>query len=343
MKNAKNLIVPPKPSSAEFSILMNGSLDGLKRYTVIMTALDAGLFECTITPKTFQAVAEELGAFHPLMIQMLCETLVELKLLTKQDERYVNAPLAATYLCQSSPLYMKNSLNNMKMNANRWAQLPAIIKNGPIIQQRQNFFTQSWLGGIAEWAEAGSVASTLNVITNNIDTQHWKRLLDLGGGHGLYAIGFTALNLQLEAYVFDLPQVAPLTNEYIKQYDSNRVHFIPGDFNKDNIGEGYDVIFSSFNQSGNDPEMIPIIFKALAPGGDLILRRFKDSSGEGALQTLDWNLHGFEGKKIGSKPHSSGRVVDRTTYLKRLAESGLNVLKTVSVDEISEITFARKP
>ncbi|XHH09936.1 MAG: methyltransferase [Candidatus Bathyarchaeia archaeon] len=342
MKNAKNLIAPSKPSSAEFSTLMNSSLDGLKRYTVIMTALDAGLFECTITPKTFQTVAEELGAYHPLMIQMLCETLVELNLLVKQGETYVNAPLTVAYLCEKSPYYMKNSLQNMKMNANRWAQLPVIIKKGPIIQQRQNIFNQTWLGGIAEWAEAGSVANTLNVIAKKIDTQHWKRLLDLGGGHGLYAIGFTALNPYLEAYIFDLPRVAPLTNEYIKQYSANRAHFIPGDFTKDDIGEGYDVIFSSFNQSCNDPEMIPKIIQALAPSGDLILRRFKDSSREGAMQTLDWNLQGFEGRKIGSKPHSSDRVVDRATYLKRLVESGLNVLETVSVDEISEITFARK-
>lgn len=342
MKNIKNLIASSK-TSAELSALMNGSLDGLKRYTVIMTALDAGLFEYTITPKTSQTIAETLGGYHPLMIQMLCETLVELKLLTKQEDKYVNAALTATFLCRNSPYYLKNSLQNMKMNADRWTQLPSIIKNGPIVRQRQDIFNNSWLGGIAEWAEAGSVANTLKVITNNMGTQHWKRLLDLGGGHGLYAIGFTALNSQLEAYVFDLPQVAQLTNEYIKQYHADRVHFISGDFTKDPIGEGYDVIFSSFNQSCNDPEMIPKILNALVPGGDLILRRFKDSSREGALQTLDWNLQVFEGKKIGSKPHSSDRVVDRAAYLESLVASGLNVLGTFSVDEISEIIFARKP
>jgi hypothetical protein len=54
------------------------------------------------------------------------------------------------------------------------------------------------------------------------------------------------------------------------------------------------------------------------------------------------NLQGFEGKKIGSRPHSSDSFVNRETYLEELKASGLYVAGTFSVDEISEITFARK-
>ena len=39
-------------------------------------------------------------------------------------------------------------------------------------------------------------------------------MIDLGGGHGLYAIALAALNPALEAYVFDLPLVIP-TNERV--------------------------------------------------------------------------------------------------------------------------------
>jgi precorrin-6B methylase 2 len=237
---------------------------------------------------------------------------------------------------------MEHALQNMKTNIERWAQLPSIIKTGPLKGARSDFFNQDWLVGIAENVRAGTVANVLSIITIHLNPQNWKRLLDLGGGHGLYAIAFTALNPKLEAYVFDLPQMVPIAERYIKEYNADRVYTVPGDFYKDSIGEGYDVVFSSFNQSCGDPVLIKIMVDALVPGGYLVLRRFKDSSREGALKTLDWNLLGFEGKKVGSKAHSSGDVVDQKAYFMQLETAGLTLLGTFSVDAISEITFAQK-
>jgi hypothetical protein len=343
MKQAKNLLIPSSPKFEEFSSLINNSIDGLKRYNLILTALDAKLFEHTSTPKTACALADELGDYHKTMVSLFCEALVEIGLLVKQNDVYVNSPLTQTYLCDTSPHYMSHALQNMKLNANHWSLLPVILKNGPIMQERKTRFGENWLKGIAEWAEAGSVFTTLKVITTHLKAERWRKLLDLGGGHGLYAIGFTALNPALEAFVFDLPAVMPVTEEYIDAYNAKRVHFLSGDFYKDDIGQGYDAIFSSFNQSCSDPVLVTKIVQALAPGGEVILRRFKDSSREGALKILDWNLQGFEGKKIGSKPHSSDTAVNRGDYLKQLEASGLKILGTFPVDENSEITFAHKP
>ena len=118
---------------------------------------------------------------------------------------------------------------------------------------------------------------------------------------------------------------------------------ISGDFYTDVIRGGYDAIFSSFNQSCSDPELIPKLVDALNPSGDLVLRRFKDSSSKQALKTLEWNFVTFDGKKLGSKPHSSRDVVNLAKYVKHLKAAGLNILDIVPVDEMSEIIFARKP
>jgi hypothetical protein len=343
MKNSKDLLAPLSPKASDFTSIMNGSAEGLKRYYIIMTALDAGLFECTITPKTAQAIAKETGGFQPIMMEMLCDVLSEIGLLSKQEDKYINSELTSTYLSKKSPHYMSVTLQNQMNNAVRWATLPSIIKNGPIMQKRDDIFGANWLRGIGEWAETGSVADVLNVVKNHVNVQRWMRLIDLGGGHGLYAIGFTALNPRLLAYVYDLPKVAPVTKAYIEEYGANRVQILSGDFTKDDIGQGYDAVFSSFNPSCNEPAMIQKIVDALAPGGDLVLRRFKDSSREGALQRLDWNLQGFDGKKIGSRPHSSDHFVTKETYMEALKASGLIIEGTFSVDDFSEITFARKP
>lgn len=342
MKDISNLLNPSFPRSEAFSTLIMKSMEGMKRHYLIMTAWDEGLFECTVTPKTSQEIAQQIG-YHEAMTQMLCDALTEVGLLQKEDDKYSNAPLTRNYLARSSSRYMRHTLENMKKTTKLWRQLPKLLREGPIIKEKTEIFGEDWIVSIAEWAEAGSVFNTIKVVTNYLNIHRWKRLLDIGGGHGLYSIAFAALNSELEAFVFDRPQITPITCRYIDEYNAQRVHVISGDFYTDSIAEGYDAIFSSFNQSCFDPELIPKLKNALKPNGDLVLRRFKDNSREGALKVLDWNLVQFEGKKIGSKPHSSGKIVDRDEYLENLESSGLIVLDIVPVDERSEIVFARKP
>jgi precorrin-6B methylase 2 len=342
MKDADNLINPSFPRSKAFSTLIMKSLEGFKRYQLIMTAWESGLFDFTVTPKTHQEIAKELG-YQEIMTQLFCDALTELGLLIKKADVYVNSPLTSNYLKRSSSSCMTHTLQNMKRNAGHWNQLATLIKNGPIVQDRKDRFGDGWIVGIAEWAEAGSVFNVMKVVTKYLKVCRWKKLLDVGGGHGLYAIAFTAINPELEATVFDRPTITPVTCRYIDDYAADRVHVVSGDFYTDSIGGGYDAIFSSFNQSCSDPELIPKLVDALNPTGDLVLRRFRDSSRESALKILEWNLVTFEGKKIGSKPHSSGAVVNLGEYVKHLKAAGLNILDIVPVDEMSEIIFARKP
>jgi precorrin-6B methylase 2 len=341
MKELSNLLNPSFPRSQTFSTLIMKSSEGLKRHYLIMTAWEDGLFEYTITPKTTQEIAQQLG-YHEAMTQMFCDALTEVGLLLKEEDKYCNSPLTRNYLIQSSSRYMRHTLENLKKTAKRWSQLPTLLRDGPIVKEKSDVFGHDWITRIAEGAEAGSVFNTIKVVTNYLNIQRWQRLLDIGGGHGLYSIAFAALNPELEVFVFDRPQITPITCKYIDEYGAQRVHVISGDFYADSIGEGYDAIFSSFNQSCSDPELIPKLMNALQPNGDLVLRRFKDNSRESALKVLDWNFVQFEGKKIGSKPHSSGKIIDREEYIENLESSGFIVLDIVPVDEMSEIVFARK-
>ena len=47
----------------------------------------------------------------------------------------------------------------------------------------------------------------INIISELPEFKEARKLLDLGGGHGLYAITFTKSNPNLGAYVFDFPDV----------------------------------------------------------------------------------------------------------------------------------------
>jgi precorrin-6B methylase 2 len=342
MKDARYLTTSVCPGSRELSDLLEQSSEGLRRYHLIMTAWDLGLFDRTAAPVGHEDLAAQLGC-HPQMTKLFCDALAEVGLLEKAGPNYVNSPLARSCLDKASPHCMESTMRNLKLNNDRWAHLALVLRNGPVVQDRKDRFSDDWLISIAEWAGTGSVREAVQVIFAHADMKRWRRLLDLGGGHGLYSVAFTALNPELEAFVFDLPSVIPLTRRYIEQFEAERVRTMPGDFYKDDIGEGYDVIFSSFNQSANDPALLPKIHNALRPGGDLIIRRFEDDGQNDAMNTLDWNLITFEGKKIGSKRHTSDTVPGKEEYLLRLEENGFAVRSVVPAGEMSVMIFAQRP
>lgn len=114
-----------------------------------------------------------------------------------------------------------------------------------------------------------------------------RQLLDVGGGHGLYAIAFCKRNPQLAATVFDFPEALEITKETIEAEGmTSRVTTQPGDFWTDALGSGYDValLFNIVhsNQPDRNVELFRKVASALVPGGLLvILDQLSDSRGTG--------------------------------------------------------------
>jgi hypothetical protein len=100
-------------------------------------------------------------------------------------------------------------------------------------------------------------------------------MLDIGGGHGLYAIALCQENPDLQACVFDLPHVVPLTREYIGRYGMDgRVSARGGDILIDDPGRGYDLIIVSHLLYKFRDRLVDVLGKvteSLAPGGLLVL------------------------------------------------------------------------
>ena len=104
-------------------------------------------------------------------------------------------------------------------------------------------------------------------------------MLDLGGGHGLYAIALARLNPGMQCVVFDLPQVGEAARISLAKYGvENQVSIRAGDFFRDDFGRGYDLILSSSNPSGKKTEMVPRIADALNPGGYFVNVQGGDAS-----------------------------------------------------------------
>lgn len=97
-------------------------------------------------------------------------------------------------------------------------------------------------------------------------------LLDVGGGHGLYAIELCRRHPALSATVFDLPDALDVAREEITAAGlGDRIETRGGDYLTDDLGGGYDVVLAFNVVHAHDGPTNAALFEriadALAPGG----------------------------------------------------------------------------
>lgn len=103
-----------------------------------------------------------------------------------------------------------------------------------------------------------------------------RRLLDIGGGHGRYALAYLARYPGLRATIFDSPRALVSAAASVQATGlGERVTLQPGNFMSDELGVGYDAallfnIVHGFSSEQN-AALVAKAARALAPGGRLVL------------------------------------------------------------------------
>jgi SAM-dependent methyltransferase len=106
-----------------------------------------------------------------------------------------------------------------------------------------------------------------------------RRLLDLGGSHGLHSIAFCQRYRQLSAVIVDLPSALTQTEETLAEAKlDDRISLRPGNLLDADWGDGYDVVFYlsvAHNQTADDNQrVIEHIGRVLRPGGLLLIHEY---------------------------------------------------------------------
>jgi SAM-dependent methyltransferase len=113
----------------------------------------------------------------------------------------------------------------------------------------------------------------------SLDLTGVSRVLDVGGGSGAYAMEFARATPALSAVVFDLPNVLPLTAGYLAHAGlGDRVALVAGDYDRDELGSGFDLVLLSAIIHSNSPqanrELVRRSVAALNPSGRLVVQDF---------------------------------------------------------------------
>ena len=282
------------------------------------------------TERTVEEVAL-LRNSHPRSTAMLLDALTSLALLEKRDNFYVATPFAASTLSKSSPGYMGHIIMHHHHLMAGWSRLDEAVQSGGPIRERvshgdDEIVRESFLMGMF------NLASLLAPkIAKFIDLSGCRRLLDLGGGPGTYAIHFCLANPELSAVIYDLPTTRSFAERTIDRFDlSQRISFTAGDYQLDPVPTGFDAAWLSHILHADGPsacaELLRKAVSALNPGGILMVQEFiLDNAKDGPQFPALFSLNMLLGTEAGQSYSESELAVMMT-------EAGLSDVHRLALD-----------
>jgi hypothetical protein len=241
----------------------------------------------------------------PRATGVLLDALAALGLLVKSGGAYANTPFGRRRLVADSPEYLGFMIRHHHHLMESWARLHEAVATGRPVRARSSHggeeVREAFLMGMHN-----SAMLLAPDLARQVDLRGRKRLLDLGGGPGTYAVHFCLENPGLEAVVFDMPDTRRFAEGVIARFGlEGRVRFEGGDFLEDAIGGPYDAVWLSHILHGEGPEecrrLIGKAAAALEPGGTILVHEFilddaKDGPPYPALFSLNMLLGTPEGR-----------------------------------------------
>lgn len=234
-------------------------------------------------PMSAKQLADAMGV-RPAKLTQLLYALVTAGLLTVKDEQFANTPEADYFLVKNKSTYLGGRHAFYTARYNEITQTAASIRSGHP-QAKLDFASMSsekletYLRGL----HPGTMAAGRDLL-NRADFSSCRRLLDVGGGSGGFAIAIAAVCPQLHATVVELPSVAPVTQRFIEiEGMTERAEVIVGDLVRSPLQGTYDVaVLRAFIQvlSQDDARQVFCnLIQALEPGGTVyILGQVLDDS-----------------------------------------------------------------
>lgn len=320
---------------------------GYRDAHVLITCAQLGVFRGLAGgPRSAEALAAEALA-DPRALRRLLDAAVSIGLLFKSEGQYTNAPLAQTCLAdENSPFHLGHLARREGAFYQRWSYLTEAVRSGQ--RPEANIRDE----GVTNWAldfelalyDIARAAGPAIAEALSLPSDRPLRLLDVGGGHGGYSMALARRYPNLQATVFELLAAAEVARQLIEREGlAERVSVREGDFQKDDLGQGYDlVLLFGVLLSETPPGKLSLLgkaFQALVPGGQLVIRDFwLDDDRTGPSQGALFSLHMLLSTEAGD-------LSTLNDMLAWLAEAGFDQPQQLPLPDWlgSMLLTARKP
>ncbi len=218
----------------------------------------------------------------PRGVMVLLDALTALGLLNKgsgETPIYRVPAAVAEALAEGGAHSMVGIVRHQGNCLRNWDQLARVVLSGKPAVRRPSVRGPG--GDLASFIQAmHEVSGPMAVsLLENLGPLRFKHLLDLGGASGTWTIPFLKANPRARATIFDLPKVIPMARRTMRRAGlAGRVRLVAGDYVHDDLPAGADLAWVSAivhqNSRAQNRAMFAKAFRALAPGGRILIRDF---------------------------------------------------------------------
>jgi hypothetical protein len=246
---------------------------------VLFAGIELGLFAELEKKQSYSEIAAKLG-LHPENTGYLLDALVAMELVEKREGLYRNTALSSKYLTPEGSMFIGRYLRAYSSTSG-FGDLDIVksVKEGPVgAIQKEGLEAHEVFGDYTEMLQTsqriGRAAEIAELVAVLPEFGEFRRMLDLGGGPGLIGMAIVQTHPELQGIIFETPAMGEAARRAIEEYRmTERVTVLTGDYLKDSIGAGYDLVLASGTLNfakHNLDGMIRKIYDSLNPRGVLI-------------------------------------------------------------------------
>jgi len=244
---------------------------------IFLSAAELDLF--TLLSDNSMSAEEVAGKLDVTIrgITILLDAVVSMDLLEKNNGKYHCPAETASILSVKSETSIMPMVMHSAVLWERWSKLTDIVRNGtgktaPSIFSSGESEQEAFIGAmhVVSYRVAPGIVAAVKPAGSG-------RLLDVGCASGSYSQAFLETVPGMTATLFDLPPVIRIAQRRLSSTGLlDRITFVPGNFYTDELPSGHDLALLSAIIHQNSPEqnleLYRKIFRALVPGGRLIIR-----------------------------------------------------------------------
>lgn len=251
---------------------------GFLKSRILITAAELGIFaKVSSSPRSVEQLCAEHG-WDNRGLRILLDALTAMELLKKtEDGRYATEESASRWLSDGEDRSVLPMILHRGRMWKTWSNLTEVVKTGgnPGAMDFSERSDEDFVEFIAAMHVAGrDLAGT---IAESVALSRFRRMLDVGGGSGVYLMAFLERAPHMTGTLFDLPQVAGIARDKLTQEGYiDRVEIVTGDYTRDPLPSGHDLVLLSaiihINSRERNRALYAKVHQCLEPGGAILIR-----------------------------------------------------------------------
>src|SRR5882724_9071141 len=259
------------------------TLNAYQRTQCLKGAIELDLFTAIAEGANTAPALARRRAASERGIRILCDYLVVIGFLTKDENSYGLTVDSAVFLNRQSPAYLGGTVKFLSSPevTDGFNDVAAIVRKGGTVLEEGTTSPENpvWVEFARSMAALMALpAELLAKLIRADDGEKWK-VLDIAAGHGLFGITIAKQNPNAKVSAVDWPLVLTVAQENAKAAGvSDRFTTIPGSAFEVDYGRDYDVVLLTNFLHHFDPptceKLLKKVHSALAPGGRAVTFEF---------------------------------------------------------------------